>query len=405
MGRVTITADLDSPRAWLTVMSAFAASFIVFGVIYSFGVFLKPMAAEFHVGAVGSSAFFSITAALFYSSGALAGCLADRFAPRVIVAVGAAILGSGLCLTAAADRIWLCYLAYGIGVGIGGACCYMPSLAIVGGWFIRRRNTALGVAAAGTGCGTMVFPPLAAELIQRYGWRTTNIIFGIAAGVVLLGCAVVVASPPIARSTGDSRHPLKTIFGSRPFVMLYLSWVLATTALFVPFVFLPGFARDHGASEVASAALVSVIGGASIIGRLILGPIGDRLGVLQVFKFTVFMMAISYAIWLFLSSYVWLIVFAAMLGIGYGSRIASVPSVLIEYFGLGNIGAVLGVFFTASGLSAVIGPLLAGLAVDLTASYSGGIVFALAVGLLGFVAIARLRSPSQFERIRPAGRG
>lgn len=111
----------------------------------------------------------------FIHRGALAGCLADRFAPRVIVAVGAAILGSGLCLTAAADRIWLCYLAYGIGVGIGGACCYMPSLAIVGGWFIRRRNTALGVAAAGTGCGTMVFPPLAAELIQRYdGVRPTS---------------------------------------------------------------------------------------------------------------------------------------------------------------------------------------------------------------------------------------
>src|SRR5205814_1629696 len=205
---------------------------------------------------------------------------------------------------------------------------------------------------------------------------------GLAAGVVLLGCAIAVKSPPIAGSTGPAGRSPRDAFRSREFVLLYISWVLATTALFVPFVFLPAFARDHGASEVAAAALVSVIGGASIIGRLVLGPVGDRLGVLPLFKLTVLMMAISYAIWLFSSSYDSLLSFAVVLGIGYGSRISAVPGVLIEYFGLQNVGTLLGVFFTASGLSALLGPLLAGLAVDLTASYSGGIIFALATGLL-----------------------
>ena len=377
------------------VVAAFLASFVVFGLIYSFGVFLKPMAAEFDANAASASAFFSITAAVFYASGAVTGRVADRFEPRLIVAIGALALGSGLCLTALADDIWLCYLIYGIGVGVGGACCYLPPLAAIGGWFVRRRNTALGIAAAGTGCGTMVLPPIAAALIQHYGWRTTNIIFGIAAGILLLGCAFVVASPPIARRAGDTAYPLKAIFGSHRFAMLYLSWVLATTALFVPFVFLPAFARDHGASEVAAATLVSTIGGASILGRLVMGPIGDWLGVLPLFKLTVLMMAVSYAIWLLSSSYVSLVIFAVVLGIAYGSRISAVPGVLIEYFGLQNVGTVLGVFFTASGLSALLGPLLAGIAVDLTASYSGGIVFALAAGLLGFVAIAPLRRPAQ----------
>ena len=388
-------AQPDSPRAWLMVAAAFLASFVVFGVIYSFGVFLKPMAAEFDANAAGASAFFSLTAAVFYASGALTGRLADRFEPRLIVAIGAAALGSGLCLTALANDIWLCYLIYGIGVGIGGACCYLPPLAAIGGWFVRRRNTALGIAAAGTGCGTMVLPPIGAALIQQYGWRTTNVIFGVAAGILLFGCAAVVASPPIARSTGIPAHPLRGIFGSRAFLLLYVSWVLATTALFVPFVFLPAFARDHGASEVAAAALVSTIGGASILGRLVMGPIGDWLGVLPLFKLTVLMMAASYAIWLLSSSYVLLVIFAVVLGVAYGSRISAVPGVLIEYFGVQNVGTVLGVFFTASGLSALLGPLLAGIAVDLTGGYRGGILFALATGLLGFVAIAWLRRPAQ----------
>lgn len=92
-----------------------------------------------------------------------------------------------------------------------------------------------------------------------------------------------------------------------------------------------------------------------------------------------------------------------VLGIGYGSRISAVPGVLIEYFGLQNVGAVLGVFFTASGLSALLGPLLAGLAVDFTASYNGGIIFALATGFLGFIAIVSLGRHRQPEHGSAAG--
>ena len=111
-----------------------------------------------------------------------------------------------------------------------------------------------------------------------------------------------------------------------------------------------------------------------------MGPIGDRLGVLPLFKLTVFMMASAMPSGCFRLSYVALVIFAIVLGIAYGSRIAAVPGVLIEYFGLQNVGTVLGVFFTASGLSALLGPLLAGIAVDFTGSYSGGIIFALATG-------------------------
>jgi hypothetical protein len=58
-------------------------------------------------------------------------------------------------------------------------------------------------------------------------------------------------------------------------------------------------------------------------------------------------------------SFAWLVVFAAMLGLGYGLRIALMPAVLIELLGVRNLGAILGVFFTASGVSAILGPPLA----------------------------------------------
>lgn len=394
------TRSVDSPFGWIIVASAFFASSVVFGVIYSFGVFLQPMAADFRVDVIAVSGFFSATAIIYYLLGAPAGRLADRYGPRPVVAAGAVILGAGLCLTAAVGDIWLAYLTYAVGVGVGGACCYVPTLAVIGGWFDRRRNIALGIAAAGTGSGTLAFPPVAAVLIERHGWRPTFVIFGIAGALVLLACAAVVRPPPAARAPGPIGPKPRDLLRSREFVMLYASWVLATTALFVPFVFLPAFARDQGASEFGAAALVSIIGGASIVGRLLLGPVGDRIGVLPLFKLTVLMMGASYTIWL-LSAYEWLVVFAAVLGISYGSRIAAVPSVLIELFGLENLATTLGIFFTATGIAALLGPTLAGLAVDLSGGYSGGIVFALAAGLLGFAVIAPLQTATGDYNVGP----
>lgn len=60
----TKTAGLDSPRACLIVVAAFFASFVAFGVSYSFGVFLKPMAAEFGVSHAVMSSLFSVLTVL-----------------------------------------------------------------------------------------------------------------------------------------------------------------------------------------------------------------------------------------------------------------------------------------------------------------------------------------------------
>ena len=87
--------------------------------------------------------------------------------------------------------------------------------------------------------------------------------------------------------------------------------------------------------------------------------------------------------------------FAVVLGANYGSRIAAVPAVLIELFGVDDLSTMLGVFFTATGLAALLGPMLAGMAVEWSGrGYTAGILFALATGLLGFVAILPVVSKS-----------
>jgi MFS family permease len=391
----TAVSKLDSLGGWLVALSAFIAGFVAFGVMYSFGAFFTSMEAEFHTSRAATSAFFAATGMLFYFFGSIAGRLSDRFGPRRIVVAGAVIMGSGLTLTAAAPQMWTGYLTYGVGAGIGAACAYIPTLALVGGWFTRHRTMALGLAAAGTGCGTLLMPPVAAALIQAHGWRTAYALFAIGSFILLLICAGLARPSPLAQ--GHQTMVLRDVVRSRPFVLLYASWVLATTALIMAMVFLVPFAHDVGVAPVAASALISIIGGMSILGRGGIGFISQKIGLVRLYKLSVLIMAASYLLWLPFSGYGWLVAFAAALGFGYGVRIALTPVVLIEFFGLGNLGTMLGVFFTASAISAVCGPLVAGLIIDWTGSYQWGVAFALGMGVLGFIAVA----PLQHERSEP----
>ncbi|MGH7210138.1 MAG: MFS transporter, partial [Acetobacteraceae bacterium] len=291
----------DSLTGWFAALAAFIAGFVVFGVMYSFGVFFTPMHTEVHATSTATSVFFVVTGMLFYFSGYVTGRLSDRFGPRPIVGAGAFIMGAGLLLTASAGQMWAGYLAYGIGVGIGAGCAYIPTLAVVGGWFTRHRNTALGLAAAGTGCGTLLMPPVAALLIQAHGWRAVYTMFGVGSFVLLLVCAWLVAPPPLARRGAGQK--LRRIITTRPFVLLYASWVLATTGLSASWVFLAPSARALGAGPLAASALVSLIGGLSVLGRAGSGFVSERLGSLRLFKLSVFLMAVSYVLWLPFTAY------------------------------------------------------------------------------------------------------
>lgn len=381
-------AELDSPQAWLMVAMSFVSTFTVFGIAYSFGAFFKPMAAEFGAGPETTSAVFSITACVWSVMGWPSGHYADKFGPRPVLIAGALAIGAGLVMTSMIDRLWLGYLTYGVGVGFGVACGYVPTIAVVGGWFLRRRNTALGIAVAGIGCGTLVVAPLAAALIVRLGWRETNVVLGIASALMLLGCAAAVKKPPVHVAPAEFR--IGEAIRTPAFGILYLSSLLSSMALFVPFVFLPAFARDQGASEVAAATLVGLIGGASVVGRMGLGAVADRAGVMRLYLACFLILSLSYGIWLIAHSYSMLVIFAIVMGVGYGGYVALSPAVVAELFGTQRMGTLLGAYYTGGGVGALIGPPVAGLVIARSGGYRGAIALSFIIAIASFLVLIPL---------------
>ncbi|MGE0769442.1 MAG: MFS transporter [Hyphomicrobiaceae bacterium] len=382
--------SLDSNFAWRMAGVAFAVGFIVFGIVYSFGVFLEPIMADLGSGRSPTSALYAISSSIFYFLGPVTGWIGDRVGPRVITAGGAIAMATGLAATAFATDLTMAYVSYGFGVGIGAACTYIPTFAVVGGWFDRWRTRALSFAVAGTGLGMLALPPLAAILIEHFGWRAAFLALAAISGVTLAISAVAIRAPP-PRPGIAATEPLGATLRSRAFGQIYVSWVLGTMALFVPLVFLPAFAVSRGADPIAASWLISIIGGASVIGRLGIGYVHSSDGALRLYKASIFAMAGSYMIWLLSPSYGWLVLFAAVLGLAYGIRIALVAPVLIQLFGASQLGALLGSFFTGTGIAGLAGPLLASLTVDHFGSHSGGIAVALILGTLGFLAALPLK--------------
>ncbi len=385
-----IGEPIDSARAWLTVAAGFLACFTLFGVAYSFGAFFKPMAAEFSATREATSAIFSITAALYFALSPLTGYLSDRFGPRPVVGAGALAIGGGVILTAFIPRLWFAYFTYSLGVGIGVSCCYVPLVAMIAGWFDRRRNTALGLAVAGIGAGTLTIPPLSGELIVHLGWRRAYVILGIAAAALLMFCAALSKRPP-AGAQHVARPRLGEFIRERNFIVLYVSSALANVATTIPFVFLPVYAREHGVSEVAAAALISCIGLTSMLGRVGLGTLADRVGLIRLYRTAVLALGLSYFIWLAAHGYAMLVLFALAMGASYGGYVALNPSVVAELFGVAGMGVVLGTLYTSIAVTALFGPPIVGAIIDRTGSYRIGILFTIAITIAGFVVLLALK--------------
>lgn len=381
--------------------AAFLSMFTTFGVAYSFGSFFRSMADEFHAGRAAVSVVFSLTAFLYFGLGSVSGRVSDRIGPRPVVLFGAAVMSLGLILTSMANRLWIGYITYPIGVGVGVACGYVPMVAAVSGWFSRRRTLAVGIAVAGVGMGTLSVNYLAAFLISRHGWRATYVIFGLATALVLGACGAAVAKPPEAAV--DQRGPdLAQVLRARSFRLLYVSTLLMSLALFVPFVFLAEFAQRYGSTKVAASVLVGLLGGASVVGRLALGPLADRVGHVRAYQGCFLMMGLSFVIWLATTSYPLLVVYALVMGLSYGGFIALSPVVTADLFGLAGLGAVVGALYTSAAAGALLGPPLAGRLIDATGSYGWAIGLAMGLALASFAVLLPLRNAHETTTPVPA---
>ena len=187
---------------WYIVGGAFLVMGINYGARYCFGVFLKPMAAEFAL----SRSVISLAAAinmLVYSFGSIfVGRMLDRIAPRWITTAGAVIAACGYILTGFVSTPLGLYISYGLMVGAGAAGMGVVACSSsVSKWFINKRGVAIGFASMGISLGTVTLTPLAGYIVGVFSWRAGLM----ALGVITLMIGVLV-SQTLMRKTNPEAY-------------------------------------------------------------------------------------------------------------------------------------------------------------------------------------------------------
>jgi len=398
---------------WWVVAAAFAITFVGFGSAYTFSAFLEQLQNEFGASRGSVSLVFSLAGFLYFGLGIVSGPLADRFGSRAFALAGMVLVGLGLALASVAQTLIQVYLAYGLGVGLGVGCAYVPAIGAVQRWFVRRRGFASGLAVAGIGVGTLVMPPLASYLIAIVGWRGAYLSLGIIALLLGGGMALLVANDPASRGLnpdGDDRTAqsqavrasgasvIDAIRASR-FINLYVAGLICSFGVFIPFVHLVPFARDQGLSGWLAALLLSMIGIGSTAGRFFLGSLADNMGRERSLLLMFVGMAAALAIWAVSTSLWPLIVFAFVYGVFYGGWVAVLPAVVMDYFGGRNVSGIIGVLYTSVAFGTLIGPSLAGYIFDLSHSYELPIAASAGTNIIAalIVAFAPKSAPANAE--------
>ncbi|MGB2878505.1 MAG: MFS transporter [Dehalococcoidales bacterium] len=395
---------------WVVVATFCITGTAIWGIRFSFGVFFKALESEFELSRAATSAIFSVQMAMGGIFTILAGWALDRFGPKIVVLLMGICTGLSLLLTGQTTDLWQIFFTYSLLLAMGTGAIYVIVMSTVSRWFEKKRGLALGIASLGAGMGPLVVAPFATYLLSAFDWRMAFTILGAIAWVVVLPLSRLLKRDPqeigmlpdgaeFSQSITHDKKPFVVedylspwqAFRTRSFWLFLCIFLLFAVNLFIILTHLVPHITDLGFSPVEAATVLSVAGGAALAGRLLLGTASDRLGRKRVVIICMLLHIIA-LLWLLWSRELWMFyIFALIFGIAWGGMGPAMAAVIGETFGLGRIGAVLGVLELGFSIGAGIGPVAGGLIFDLKQSYSLSFLVGVVAMLAATVLVAFVR--------------
>jgi MFS family permease len=419
-----VTQSPSKPRFFLGWTVVAVAAFATFAEVAFFnpvlGVFIPEFEREFGWSRTEISAAVTIGSLVGAGCAPFFGPLIDRYGGRLFVVGGSLIMAGGLLALSMMQNEWQFFLIYAIGRGAAAGIIGLAVSVTVSKWFIRRRGYAVGITFLGTRFGFALMPLGVQLLIQSYDWRTAALTL---AGVVVV-CGVLPAlrwlhprperfglepdgdvTPPVAagappppREVDWTRHDA---IRTRAFWLITASIAIQQWAGGAINLHQIPHLVDKGLSPEAAAGVISFLAVFGGVGAILEGILDARIGARRTMIIGLLGSAAGMVVLISTETVAMGLVFAVIYGTAFGMLVTSSQIVFADFFGREALGAIRGSAAPVQFTFNAIGPLVAGIAHDVTGSYLAAFIPFTIAYLVAVVALVIARRPVPPVKLHP----
>ncbi|KAF2205865.1 MFS general substrate transporter [Delitschia confertaspora ATCC 74209] len=353
-------------HAWLKVFGGFLIYINIWGFTLSYGAFESyyhhVLLKDYSPSAV--SWIGTVQGWLLIMFGVLSGPLFDLGYFRSMLYVGNFLVVFGIMMLSLCKEYWQVFLAQGICMGLGAGLLYVPSLALVGIWFSKKRAMAMGIVMSGIAVGGVVYIIIFDRLTSNVGFPWTIRVMGFIALFAALVSfpALLSGSGILARRRKARKLFDKTALKDKLFIVFTCSTFFTFLGYITPYFYIPTYAQDKlGTSESTALYMLVISVAASFFGRLGSGLVAHYLGSIFTWILCSLASGILSLCWMSITTERAFIAFSIFWGF-FSAGLVTLPAAAFANVcpDLSLLGTRLGMSWGVSSLATLIGAPIAG---------------------------------------------
>ncbi|MGQ9509039.1 MAG: MFS transporter [Thermodesulfobacteriota bacterium] len=398
--------------AWIILGVSFITLFINYSIrIGAYSILLPKMIPDLRINLTQAGMIRSSYFIAYILCSPLMGWLTDRIGARWVISFFSLILGGGTFLMGKASSLSSAILFHAI-VGVGASAMWTPIVVMVQKWFgAKKRGLALGILSPSYALGYGLMGMILPFIVEAYQWRMGWTLLGLSCiGLVFLNGSFLRNDPreigivpwrensnSIGLPTSPSSPPYKEIFRGKTFWYIGISYLLISFGAYI----LTDLIVAYGVMELKipypiSSRFITILAFSGIGGGIFWMALSDYLGR----KRSLLLINTSVALSIFLILFVGREILSLRIAVGifgffYSPIWPMYGACARDYFPKEMVGSVIGLLTFFYGIGAILGPILAGKLVDLTATFRWSFSVGASACLLATLMISFLQKPKK----------
>lgn len=405
--------------AWIILAVTFLAMLTSSAALGLPGALMQPLSREFGWSTEQISSVLAIRFVLFGLIGPFAAILMLRIGLKNVICIALSLVASSLLLATQMTQLWHLFVLWGILLGVGSGMTALVLAAVVSNrWFETHRGLVIGLLTASSATGQLVFLPLAAWLIEHYGWRAALLpVFGFCALVAMLAFCLISSRPqdlglqaygadPAAMPQAPALTPmtmweplkvLRSVSTNHTFLILFATFFicgLSTSGLIqTHFISLCG---DNGLASIPAAGVLAMMGAFDFVGTILSGWLSDRYDNRKLLFWYYGLRGLS-LLWLPHSDFTLygLSMFAMFYGLDWIATVPPTVKLAASTFGKERAGMVFAWIFAGHQLGGAVAAYGAGMTRTLLLTYNPALYAAGGACLIAALVILMIRPPEK----------